>query len=309
MARRELVGTGAARLRVAETIAAGWDELGIDGHLFARNLATGEELGFDADRPTPLASVVKVVIALAVLEQVADGRLGADQPLALDPEATAVGPTGAGAFRHTATIAVGDLVMLMLTVSDNASADRLLEHVGIDAVQEALRDWGRPEIRVRHTMQRLHDAAMVATGGDVDLALELAIASERGGAPAIEMLEPARANVGTARGLVALLADAWEDRIASPSATAELRRLMRMQVFTQRLSSDLRSDLTRVAGKTGTFLHLRHEVGVVESADGTRVAIAALTRCPRPAAVAADVDLAIGAAARLAFETLRDAVA
>jgi beta-lactamase class A len=69
----------------------------------------------------------------------------------------------------------------------------------------------------------------------------------------------------------------------------------------------LRSDTIRVSGKTGSFLHLRHEIGVVDSASGDRVAIAALTRSARPAAIAPDVDLAIGDAARTAFDELRDA--
>jgi beta-lactamase class A len=88
---------------------------------------------------------------------------------------------------------------------------------------------------------------------------------------------------------------------------------MGMQMFTHRLASDLRSDTLRVSGKTGSYLHLRHEIGVVESVGtstststgAARVAIAALTRTGRPAAVAADVDLAIGDAARTAFEALR----
>jgi hypothetical protein len=62
-------------------------------------------------------------------------------------------------------------------------------------------------------------------------------------------------------------------------------------------------------GKTGTYLHLRHEIGLVEAAGangyGARVAMAALTRTARPAAVAPDVALAIGDAARTAFDELR----
>ena len=79
-----------------------------------------------------------------------------------------------------------------------------------------------------------------------------------------------------------------------------------MQVFTQRLSSDLQIDSVRVSAKTGTFLHLRHEIGVVEpDCGGDRVAIAALTRSARRATIASDIDLAIGAAGRRAFEVLR----
>lgn len=85
----------------------------------------------------------------------------------------------------------------------------------------------------------------------------------------------------------------WLDEISVPAATAELRRLMAQQVFTFRMSADLRTDTVRVSGKTASFLHLRHEIGVVEARSGDRVVIAP------------DIDLAIGAAARTAFEALR----
>jgi beta-lactamase class A len=97
----------------------------------------------------------------------------------------------------------------------------------------------------------------------------------------------------------------WLDQISVPAATAELRRLMSLQVFTFRLAADLRTDTVRVSSKTGSFLHLRHEIGVVEAHSGDRVAIAALTRSSRRASHAPDIDLAIGAAARTAFEALR----
>jgi beta-lactamase class A len=195
--------------------------------------------------------------------------------------------------------------MLMLTISDNAAADRLLDLVGLDRVAASLAAWGCPDIRVRHRLQHMYESAAGQAGGDFSVALELAIAAEETGAPAIQALDPRYANVATARGLVAFLEASWLDRIASPAATAELRRLMALQVFTHRLSSDLRADSVRVSGKTGSFLHLRHEIGVVESDAGDRVAIAALTRSTRRAAIAHDIDLGIGAAARAAFEALR----
>ncbi|MFI5685270.1 hypothetical protein [Streptomyces sp. NPDC051636] len=58
-------------------------------------------------------------------------------------------------------------------------------------------------------------------------------------------------------------------------------------------------------GKTGIFLHPRHEIGVVEAESGDRVAVAALTRCDRRADLAPDIDLAIGAGARQVFAALR----
>lgn len=100
----------------------------------------------------------------------------------------------------------------------------------------------------------MYECAAGAAGGDFALALDLAIQSDETGRHAIETLDPAYGNVGSARGLVDFLERVWLDRIAEPAATAELRLLMAMQVFTHRLSSDLRADSVRVSAKTGTFL-------------------------------------------------------
>ena len=109
----------------------------------------------------------------------------------------------------------------------------------------------------------------------------------------------------TAEALIDLLQRIWLDDIAAPAATAEVRRMMSKQLFSHRLASDLRTDSLRVSAKTGTFLTLRHEIGVVETDTGDQIAIAALTRSSVPVVIQQDLDLAIGAAARLALEVLR----
>ncbi|WP_051790417.1 serine hydrolase [Streptomyces sp. NRRL S-1022] len=298
-------GDDTALLDVAEAIAADWAALGVRGSFLARSLDTGRQLGFDVDEPTPLASVVKVPLALAVLERIATGDLDPALPVTVDPGTSSVGPTGLAAFRHPATVAVADLVLLMLSVSDNAAADALLGLVTVADVDARLRAWGCDGIRMRHRMNHLYECAAGAAGNDFSLALELAVRDERAGRHTIETLDPAHANAGSAAALVALLRRVWCDEIATPPATAELRRLMGLQVFTQRLAGELRADTLRWSGKTGTFLHLRHEIGVVEAESGERVAMAALTRSVRRAGLAPDIDLAIGVAGREAFEALR----
>ncbi|KUN41006.1 serine hydrolase [Streptomyces longwoodensis] len=297
---------GDGRLRdVAEVIARDWTALGVRGSFLARDIDTGEELGFDTGDPVPLASVVKVPLALVVLDLIANGGLDAAQPVTVDPATSSVGPTGMAAFRHPATVAVGDLLLLMLSVSDNAAADALFDLVPVADVDARLRAWGCAGLHVRHRVNHMYECAAGAAGNDFSLALELAVRDERAQRHTIRTLDPAHANTGTAAGLVALLQRVWRDEVAQPRATAELRRLMGHQVFSQRLAAELRTDSLRVSGKTGTFLHLRHEIGVIEADSGTRIAMAALTRADRRAAQAPDIDLAIGIAARQAFEALR----
>ncbi|MEU6773720.1 serine hydrolase [Streptomyces sp. NPDC046759] len=299
------LGDDGALRDVAESIATDWAALGVRGSFLARNLDTGEQLGFAVTESMPLASVAKVPLALVVLDRIAAGDLDPAHPVTVDPARSSVGPSGLAAFRHPATVAVGDLLLLMLSVSDNAAADTLLDLVPVAEVDERLRAWGCGGIRMRHRMNHMYECAAGAAGNDFSLALELALRDERAGRPTIETLDPARANAGTAVALVELLRRVWCEEISVPPATAELRRLMGLQLFTHRLASELRADTLRWGGKTGTFLHLRHEIGVVEADSGDRVAMAALTRADRCAGLAADVDLAIGAAGRTAFEALR----
>lgn len=302
--RPAYVGDGGL-LDVAEAIAADWAALGVRGSFLARSIDTGEQLGFDVDEPVPLASVVKVPLALVALDRIATGNLDAARQVTVDPATSSVGPTGLAAFRHPATVAVGDLLLLMLSVSDNAAADALFDLIPVAEVDARLRAWGCEGIRVRHRMNHMYECAAGAAGNDFSLALELAVRDERAGRHTIGTLDPAHANLGSAAALVDLLQRVWRDEISRPRATAEVRRLMGLQVFTQRLASELRADSLRLSGKTGTFLHLRHEIGVVEADSGDRVAMAALTRADRRAGLAPDIDFAIGNAARRAFEALR----
>lgn len=46
-------GDDGALLDVAETVATEWAALGVRGSFLARNLGTGEQLGFGIDAPTP----------------------------------------------------------------------------------------------------------------------------------------------------------------------------------------------------------------------------------------------------------------
>jgi Beta-lactamase enzyme family len=222
--RHGYVATTSDLLPVAEAIAREWERVGVAGHLLARNIDTGEELGFDIDRLVPLASVVKVPIGLTVLHLIARGDLDAARQITVDPDTSSLGPTGVAAFRYPATVAVGDLVLQMLTVSDNAAADALLDCVGIDQVTDSLREWECPDIRVRHRLHRMYECAAGAAGGDFALAVDLAIQSDETGRPAIETLDPAYANVGSAgpgrpsrEGVARPDRRALRDRGASPS--------------------------------------------------------------------------------------------
>lgn len=305
MTARDLTGSSVELMAAAEQIRSDWRELGVDGALLARNIDTGEELGFAAGRPYCLASVVKVPIALVAADKIARRRWDGAEQVLLTPQQRSFGHLGLSAYRHPVTIAWTDLLLQMLSVSDNAAGDAVLDRIGIGNVNRRLRAWGCDPIIVRHRFQQLYDYATRASGDDFGLAAQLAVEGRRpGGGHPIASLDVHRGNVGTASALVSLLVAIWSDTVAHPDATAMVRDFMGRSAFQHRLASELQADDIAVAGKTGTFLTQRHEIGVV-STHGSRIAIAALTESSRPSAAQPDVDAGIGAAARTAVELLR----
>ncbi|MBB3665679.1 beta-lactamase class A [Prauserella sediminis] len=297
-------GDSAELLQLADHICNRWRDLRVHGGFVARNIDTGRQLCVDPDRPWPLASVAKVPLALVVADRIAQGELAGGTMVTLEPAERSHGPTGLSAFRHPATCAIDDLLLQMITVSDNAAADALFELVPPPEVTSRLRQWGVDAIHVRHPMQLMYEAATRVAGPDFTLGRRLAVegARPRGG-HVIDSLDVHRATVGSAAALVDLLCRIWTGDIAEPAATATVREAMSRQVTSPRIGADLQADDIRIAGKTGSFLTLRHEIGVVEYGT-SRVAVAALTTSERTARIQHDVDLAIGAAVRDAVEAL-----
>lgn len=299
-------GTGTATIgdpAVVDDLLRDWAATGLTGSLLARNLGTGAELGFDTERMWALASVIKFPVALVIQHAFATGELDPAEPLEIDPAEATRGPTGVGLFRHPSRIAAEDLLQLSLAVSDNAAADALLDRLPEPGVTARLESLGVSGIRQRHPMRAIYGRARDLDGVDPGLALA---GRTPGGGNLIPELDPNRANAGSVRALVDLLEAIWTDTVSTPEVCARVREGLGHQLTRHRLSVELASDAVAVASKTGTFLDLRHEVGVVTLDDGQQIAVAALTRSAVPAREQLEADFAIGHAARLAVDALRD---
>ncbi|GGR47789.1 beta-lactamase class A [Nocardioides luteus] len=299
-----LIGSDRGLIDLAERITERFRDLQVRVAFLARDIDTGLEVGVGVDRQMPLASVAKVPLALVVADRIARGEIDGGAMVSLSAAERSFGPYGISAFTHDATCSVVDLMLMMLGLSDNAAADALFDLVPPREVDEQLAEWGLDGLRVRHRMQPMYDYATRVAGHDFALATQLAVEGRRpGGRHVIDSLDVERATVGSPRACVSLLERVWRDEIAKPEATELARRLMGKQVFTHRIAADLLADDIQLAGKTGSFLTLRHEIAVVTHAGG-RVAIAALTDSDRTARIQNDVDLAIAATARDAVDAL-----
>ncbi|WP_432543558.1 serine hydrolase [Kineococcus sp. SYSU DK002] len=281
------------------------EEAGLRGSFLVRDLDSGEEIGLEPDAAFPLASLVKVPLAIATLERVHRGELLASAAVHVEPgRITTPGPTGTSRFRHPASIAIDDLLYLSVSLSDNSAADALFTLTPRPAVLAELERLGLRGLSVRHHLRDLAETPVESLGpGQAHLAHSLAIgAATPGHGHALPHLDVSRANVGTARAVTEVLQELWRPRSVDVRTGERLRELLGANVFRQRLAPDFHTDSSRWSSKTGTLLNLRHEAGVVEHADGSTFAVTALTESSVSAAAQPRAEAAMAHVAR----TLRD---
>lgn len=284
------------------------DGAGLRGSFLVRDLHTGDEIGIEPDLEFPTASLVKVPLAVATLERIRSGELDGAAEVRVQPGRNTVpGPTGLGMFRRPAGVAVEDLLYLSMAMSDNTAADLLFALTPPTEVAGALKGLGLAGITVRTTLRDLSETPQERLApADAHLAHTLAIAAGTAGrGHGVPQLDVTRASSGTARAYVDLLHALWRPSAIAPETAERVRGLMAANLLRQRLAPDFSSDSSRWSSKTGTLLNLRHEIGVVEHADGRMFAVAALTESRVPATAQPEAEAAMGGVARRLRDHLR----
>lgn len=287
-----------ARLRAA------FDEAGVQGFCFACDIDGDRSVGLDPDALVVLASVFKIPIALAYACQAAAGRLERTERLSVEPRFRD-GGIGTSGCADPIEMSLRDLVLMMLTMSDNAATDVVLERVGLDTVNDLLGALGRNRTHLIGGCAEVLGSLRTELGVSTEAEADAPIA----GLPPEKLMElsacvPERTTRGTARDIAELLAQIWRDEAGPAEACAEVRDVMARQIWPHRLASGF-GDEYRVAGKTGTLPGWRNEAGVVEHPDGGRYAVAVFTRAPVPVMRDPAADRVIGTSARIAVDALR----
>lgn len=283
-------------------------DAGLAASVLVRDLGSGDEMGIDQDREFPLASLVKIPLAMATIDRIERGELDGATPHDVEPgRVTTPGPIGVSRFRHPARISIDDLLYLSTSVSDNSAADALFGLTPPRAVTATLHSWGINGITVRTTMRDFSETPIERIGSiGVHLAHALAIgAATPGSGHGVHQLDVSRASSGSARSFATLLEAVWSPSAVGPAVSRRVRELMGANVLRQRLAPDFVSDSSTWSSKTGTLLNLRHEVGVVEHADGSVLAVAMLTESSVAAHEQPEAEAVMGRVARRLRDELR----
>jgi beta-lactamase class A len=126
--------------------------------VYVRNVETGATVAINADGTYPMASTYKVAIMVQVFREVEAGKMSLDERVTL--KQSDIHP-GSGLFAYMApglAPTIHDLLLMMITVSDNEATDILLSRVGATNVTATLKSLGIRNIRVdRSTEQIISD--------------------------------------------------------------------------------------------------------------------------------------------------------
>lgn len=288
------------------TVAMLQARLGLRAWVHGRDLDTGATCGHHATETVVSASVFKLPVLLEAALQIHAGKLDPRAPITVAAgDRRTAGSTGLSSVLDDVTMSLRDLLLSMMSVSDNRATDLVMDLVGLDRVNATLARLGLAGTSVGLDCQTLWDqlAEDVGVGEDTDLAQpspEVAgrLANSR-------PLDPARTNRTTPAETTELLRRIWlADGIPHP-AGAEVRRILGLQVWGHRLTSGFPDGQVKLFAKTGTLGFVRNEVGVVEFPDGRRYAVAVFLRLARADARQPEGDRAIGTIGRAAVDALR----
>jgi len=98
--------------------------------LYILDTATGQEADFHADQPLEAASVIKIPIMVEAFRQKEEGLIDFDAPVTIRKE-DKLPSCGALTYLHDGvTVSVGDLVTLMIILSDNTATNLLIDRLG-----------------------------------------------------------------------------------------------------------------------------------------------------------------------------------
>ncbi|GAA1536622.1 serine hydrolase [Streptomyces albidochromogenes] len=294
---------------VTAALQAVFDEAGVEGFVHARDIdddgqGDAREVAFRADAPVIVASIRKIVVAVAYARQAAAGALDRAARHTITAANREGGGIGTDSCLHDVTLSTRDLAFFMLSMSDNAATDKLMEILGVDEVRAVAAELGCPRLpvgRYRELWDPVWEELGLDPDGDIDAQLDQVSEDRIRG---LAMLDPTRSASSTPREITSLLTVIWRDQAGPAEACAEVRELMSHQLSVHRLAAGF-DDEIRVAAKNGSLWGVLNEAAVVEYPDGGRYAVAVFLRTPALGGRNPAADAAIGRAARTAVDHLR----
>ena len=129
--------------------------------VYFKNLSTGETAGHLQDREFHPASIIKLPTVMAIYKMAEEGKadLGEKIQVTYDKRVPSCGAFNA--FTDEPWVDIRTLCNLTITISDNTGANLLIDHYGIDTLNEQFREMG---LKKTHLERLFYDDEMQEKG-------------------------------------------------------------------------------------------------------------------------------------------------
>jgi len=196
------------------------------------DLSTGQSYLLHADEVLPTASSIKIAILAELYRQAQQGKIKLGELYTLQQSDIVGGSGVAEALTPGVTrLTIRDVAALMISVSDNSSANVIIDRVGMENVNALLDSLGLTHTHLRRKM------------------MDLKAASE------------GRENIATPREMMMLLEDLYRGKVLNKQYTEDFFKLLSIHKESY-LPRELPDDL-RVANKPGELEGVRNDSGIV----------------------------------------------
>lgn len=277
-----------------------------------RNLDTNEEAGINSDEQFPMASTYKVAIMVQIFRDAEAGRLSLTARVPLAENARRLGSGLLPYMTPGLNPTIHDLVLLMITLSDNEATDLLLARVGARNVTATLRQLGIQDMRVDRSTEELIGDWLSAANPSLRGISGAELSAHPEKIPQLSREETERADRSfitdprdhtSPKAMADLLTKIFRAQAASEKSCQDMLEIMRQQQLRTRIHRYLEN--TTIASKNGTIDYVTNDVGIVQ-AGAQHVVVSAFTLKAKADVTTEQAEELIGRIARVAYDYFQD---
>ncbi len=235
--------------------------------LYAKNLETGATYSLAGDDPVRTASTIKLPIMIECFAEAAEGKLDLASTIKLTEQEKV---SGSGILQDLSAerdYPLRDLIMLMITLSDNTATNLIINRIGANAVNARMAQLGLAQTRCMRKILGDGNQLKPFPSG----------VSDEGAKP-----ENKRWGIGRSspHEMVLLLEKLYRGELVDKSASAEMLDILKKQRDHSGIGRDLK-DLV-IANKSGALDALRSDVGIAFSKQGPIAMAITVDDMPEP---------------------------
>jgi len=284
--------------------------------IYMKHIERREEISIEADKVFPLGTVFQTAVMVEVFRQVEREMLSLDNTIQLTDRTKSVGPGILQYLSNNLELSIKDLIVLMMTISDNTATDMLWKKVGVQSVNMMLRELGFTRTNIYIPNREYYLLSLLSIGefeglsmnefvqtwknrsqlektrtmGAIDgQALDLPIEEFRARFEAMygrrgkkrfqqkRTFDDAVDNHGSPREMGTLLEKIFTGEVASPSACQRMLGVMLLRQDQGSIALFLPPEVA-LAGKGGALAGTMNDVGVVYVNPKSHFVISCLTR-------------------------------